>query len=87
MGRLAAVIIEICRKLQAPQQAGGVTTENLFLGGTVSTVKGSGRISVSTDAGQGVEASPVTDEVFTVGQRVWVSQMEDSTYIVHGGIR
>lgn len=58
---------------------------SFFERGQVVTVHEDGRLSVSL-IGQTVDARPTTDEVFRVGDLVWLSRA-GTDWIVHGGVR
>lgn len=81
-------LLEALRKVLQPSSAAGssASPESFFDQGEMTSVGGDGRLFV-TISGRTVEASPMsTDEVFKVGDRVWVSQA-GSAYIVNGGAR
>ncbi len=81
-------LLEALRKVLQPSAAPGssASAESFFVQGEVTSIAGNGMLFV-TISGRTVEASPMsTDEVFKVGDRVWVSQA-GSAYIVNGGAR
>lgn len=83
--RLSGLFARLAKKRQ---QIGSLfSSQPFFDQAIVQQVKETGRIVVLGSNGRAVDAFPTTDEVFVVGQNVWISRTESGAVIIHGGVR
>lgn len=76
-------LYEVIRDMAPSGGAGGGA---FFEQGTVRAVKGNGDLQVETSRGA-ADVRPVNDEAYSAGDKVWVSQASDGSYLACGKVR